>query len=72
MSVKGDDICPLYQYLTKHPDKEIAGEVAWNFQKYLVDRKGRVVAKFSPRTLPEDEELVSRIESLLDAEDGTD
>ena len=72
VSVKGDDICPLYQYLTTHVDKKIAGDVEWNFQKYLVDRKGNVVGKFSPTTLPEDEKLVAQIESLLDAKDGTD
>ena len=40
VSVKGEDQCPLYRYLTKHPDKAIAGDVQWNFQKYLVGRDG--------------------------------
>ncbi len=64
ISVKGDDIHPLYQYLTTLPEP-VGGEVQWNFQKYLVDRDGNVVARFSPRTTPEDPELVSAIEALL-------
>jgi glutathione peroxidase len=39
--------------------------VEWNFQKYLVDRSGNVVARFSPRTEPEDAELVKQLEALL-------
>ncbi|MCB9849242.1 MAG: glutathione peroxidase [Phycisphaerales bacterium] len=65
VSVKGDDICPLYDYLTHHPDKEIAGDVLWNFQKYLVDREGNVIAKFDPRTSPNDEKLVAELAKAL-------
>jgi len=67
VSVKGDDICPLYDYLTHHPDKDIAGPVMWNFQKYVVDRDGQVIAKFDPRTNPEDEKLTKVIEKALTA-----
>jgi len=65
VSVKGEDICPLYKYLTEHPDAGIAGEITWNFQKYLVDRAGRVIAKFDPRVDPSDEKLTTRIEQAL-------
>lgn len=68
VSVKGDDQCPLYQYLTRHPDSRIAGDVAWNFQKYLVGRDGTVLAKWGPRTLPEDKEVIDAIEKALAAE----
>ncbi len=64
ISVKGDDIHPLYAELTSMPEP-IGGEVLWNFQKYLVNRDGEVVAKFGPRTVPEDPELVGKIEELL-------
>lgn len=64
ISVKGDDMHPLYNELTSMPDP-IGGEVLWNFQKYLVNRNGEVVAKFGPRTEPEDAELVGKIEELL-------
>jgi glutathione peroxidase len=68
VSVKGDDQCPLYQYLTKHADSRIAGDVAWNFQKYLVGRDGTVLAKWGPRTLPEDKEVIDAIEKALATE----
>ena len=62
--VKGDGIHPLYQRLTSLAPP-IGGEVKWNFQKYLVDRRGEVVAKFDPRVTPEDPGLVERIDALL-------
>ncbi len=67
MSVKGDDKTPLYAYLTSHPNKEIAGEVPWNFTKYLVGRDGTVLAKWGPKTLPEDKVIVEAIEKALSA-----
>lgn len=65
LSVKGDDQAPLYRYLTKHPNTAIAGDVEWNFQKYLVGRDGRVIAKFAPRTLPDDPKLIAQLEAAL-------
>ena len=65
VSVKGDDQCPLYKFLTKHPNEAIAGDVAWNFQKYLVGRDGTVIARFHPRVKPESEEITSAIEKAL-------
>jgi glutathione peroxidase len=67
VSVKGGDICPLYRYLTDHADKKVAGEVDWNFQKYLVARNGTVLAKFSPRTKPDDKDLKAKLEEALAA-----
>jgi glutathione peroxidase len=62
VSVKGEDMCALYQFLTK---KELNGfdnsEVAWNFQKYLIDENGKVVKVISPRTSPLDAEIVDWI-----------
>ena len=51
ISVKGEDIHPLYADLTGQPEP-IGGEVQWNFQKYLFNRDGEVVAKFAPMTTP--------------------
>lgn len=65
ISVKGEDIHPLYDELTSMPEP-IGGEVEWNFQKYLVDREGNVVMKFAHRVKPQDERLVGAIESLLE------
>jgi glutathione peroxidase len=64
ISVKGDDIHPLYAELTSMPEP-IGGDVAWNFQKYLVDREGNVVRMFGPRTTPDDPEVVEAVEELL-------
>ena len=62
--VTGEDAHPLYREITSLPEP-IGGPVKWNFQKYLVDRSGRVVARYSPRTQPDDPALVARIETLL-------
>ena len=63
--VRGKDICPLYRYLTAHPDRRIAGPVRWNFQKYLVNRRGDVVAKFSPLSKPLGGKITAAVERLL-------
>jgi len=62
--VLGDDAHPLYAWLTSRP-APIGGAIEWNFQKFLVDREGRVVERFSPRTTPEAPEVVAAIEKLL-------
>lgn len=64
ITVKGEDMHPLYQELTTMPDP-IGGDVRWNFQKYLLNRDGEVVAKFGPQTEPRDPALVAQVESLL-------
>ena len=64
ISVKGDDIHPLYRELTTMPEP-IGGDVMWNFQKYLVDREGNVVEKIGPMTTPDDPAVGSKIEALL-------
>jgi glutathione peroxidase len=63
ISVKGPDKHPLYQYLTEQ--SPFPGEVEWNFQKYLVDRSGRVVGRFHHRTKPLAPEIVNEIERVL-------
>jgi glutathione peroxidase len=63
ISVKGDDQHPLYHYLTE--ESPVPGAVKWNFQKYLVDRKGNVVDKFSPGTEPTEKEVIAEIEKLV-------
>lgn len=64
VSVKGDDACPLYRQLTSQPEP-IGGDIRWNFDKFLVDRDGKVVARFDPRTKPDDSRLLSKIDELL-------
>lgn len=62
ISVKGDDMHPVYHWLT---EKELNGiedsKVSWNFQKYIIDEKGRYVGYFSPKTEPDDEKIVKWI-----------
>ena len=66
ISVKGDDIHPLYAELTSEEQNPgFGGEIGWNFAKFLVDREGRVVARFDPRTKPDAEHVVSAVEAQL-------
>lgn len=62
ISVKGNDIHPLYEYLTQKSKNGLQdSEVKWNFQKYLIDEKGHLVKVIDPRTLPDDEVILSWI-----------
>ena len=65
VSVKGDDQTPLYQYLTKQTAAPIAGEIKWNFTKFLVDRNGKVVQRFESAVTPDSKEVVSSVEKAL-------
>ena len=64
--VLGEDAHPLYRELASRPEP-IGGDVTWNFEKYLVDREGRVAARFDPEVIPEDPRITKRIEQLLAA-----
>jgi glutathione peroxidase len=64
ITVVGDEMHPLYARITGAP-APVGGPIEWNFQKYLVNRRGEVVAKFSPRVKPEDPALASQVEQLL-------
>lgn len=63
--VKGEGKQPVYQFLTKGPQAEFHGEISWNFEKFLVGRDGKIVARFKPSVTPDDPELVSKIEAAL-------
>lgn len=64
--VNGERRQPLYTELTKVPDPDgEAGDVQWNFEKFLVDAEGRVVDRFRPRTEPESADVVGAIEARL-------
>jgi glutathione peroxidase len=66
LDVKGSTQHPLYAILTEVPDDAgKAGKVAWNFEKFLVGRDGRVVRRFRSKVVPEDPKLIEAIESLL-------
>ena len=66
ISVKGEDQDPLYQFLTgKETNPQFAGDITWNFNKFLVDRKGNVVARFSSKDTPQSDAVTSAIEKYL-------
>ena len=66
IEVNGPGRHPIYQELTKVKDKDgDAGDIAWNFEKFLVKPGGEVVARFRPQVSPEDPELVGAIQAAL-------
>ncbi|MCE9589652.1 MAG: glutathione peroxidase [Planctomycetes bacterium] len=66
ISVKGEDKHPLYKYLTEQDAiGKKGGDITWNFEKFLLNRKGEVVARFSPKTAPDAPEVVKAIETEL-------
>jgi glutathione peroxidase len=66
VDVNGPDRHPLYAWLTETADVDgEAGDVKWNFEKFLVAPDGQVVARFRPRTLPESDEVRRAIEAVL-------
>jgi glutathione peroxidase len=66
VSVKGADSTPLYQFLTdKQSNPATAGEIKWNFTKFLVDRNGKVIARFEPAITPESADVTGAIEKAL-------
>ena len=70
ISVKGDDQDPLYKFLTsKETNPDFAGDITWNFNKFLVDRKGNVVARFSSKDAPQSEKVTQAIEKYLKEKD---
>ena len=66
LDVKGAGQHPLYAILSDFPDDAgKAGNVTWNFEKFLVGKDGRVVRRFRPKVVPEDPAVIEAIESLL-------
>jgi len=63
ISVRGDDQHPLYRYITR--ESPFPGEVKWNFQKYLVEANGVIVAMYPSKIKPTDSSVIDKIESLL-------
>ena len=64
--VKGPEQHALYKYLTsEETDPKFAGEVAWNFEKFLIGRDGQIVARFLSKVAPDSEEMTKAIEAEL-------
>lgn len=62
--VKGPEKHPLYQELSG-PESPFPGDVKWNFGKFLVGRDGKILARFDPKTKPDDTKVVAAIEEAL-------
>ena len=68
VSVKGKEQTPLYAFLTsKETDPKFAGDIGWNFEKFLINKKGEVVGKFKSGVAPDSEELTKAIVAELEA-----
>ena len=66
IDVNGDTACDLYKCLTALETEPVGpGKISWNFEKFLTDREGNVIARFSPRTTPDSEEVIQAIEAEL-------
>lgn len=64
ISVKGDDIHPLYKWLTSKSENGLMdSEVGWNFQKYLIDENGKLVDMVAPKVKPDDEKILSWVKN---------
>jgi glutathione peroxidase len=66
VDVNGEQRHPLYQQLTPVPDATgAAGDIQWNFEKFLLSPDGDIVARFRPMTTPEDDEVIAAVEAVL-------
>ena len=66
IDVNGGGRHPIYDLLTATPDEQgRSGDITWNFEKFLIDGSGSVIARFRPQTEPDDPALIGALESLL-------
>jgi glutathione peroxidase len=66
IEVNGDGACDLYKFLTALDTKPVgAGKISWNFEKFILNRKGEVVVRFAPKTKPDDPEVIKVIKEEL-------
>lgn len=67
VEVNGEGACDFYKHLTRLELAPVGkGPISWNFEKFLIDRKGQVVARFGPRVKPDDPQITAAIEAELD------
>lgn len=67
VEVNGDGRIPLYVDLTQVPDSDdgTVGDIRWNFEKFVIDRNGRAIARFNPSVVPDDPRVIEAIRSAL-------
>jgi glutathione peroxidase len=61
VSVKGDDISPLFKYLTEAENPDFTGEIKWNFEKFLLDENGKLIHRFRSKTTPLDPAITANL-----------
>jgi len=61
VSVKGDDIDPLFKYLTNEPNPDFTGEIKWNFEKFLIDENGKLIHRYRSTTKPLSDEITKAL-----------
>lgn len=66
VDVNGKKACGLYQHLTQaKTNPKGPGKIGWNFEKFLLDRKGQIIGRFDPQTKPDDDAVVKLIKGAL-------
>jgi glutathione peroxidase len=61
VSVKGNDMDPLFKWLTSQENPDFTGEIRWNFEKFLLDENGKLVHRYRSGTNPLDKDLINAI-----------
>ena len=66
IDVNGDEAAPLYKFLTsEETNPGLSGKIGWNFEKFLISRDGKVVARFKTPVKPDSEEVVKKVEEEI-------
>lgn len=65
ISVKGDDIHPLFKTLTSEENADFTGDINWNFEKFLVGKDGELIRRFRSKTVPTSDEMIEAVEAAL-------
>jgi glutathione peroxidase len=66
VSVKGADQAPLFKYLTAQESKPLSkGDIRWNFEKFLINKQGKLVNRFGDKVKPDDKTIVDAVEAAL-------
>lgn len=61
LDVKGENIHPLFKYLIEQPNPDFTGDINWNFEKFLIDEKGKLVHRYRSKIKPLDPVIVSQL-----------
>lgn len=67
VSVKGDDQYPLFNYLTTTGNEDFTGDIKWNFEKFLIDKNGKLQRRFRSKTKPGSDEILKAIQKAFNS-----